>query len=253
MRKLLFVGLMISLCLCIIAVPGYSASVGGAETQGRNKIGVSVDQEFIFDRDMKYVSGTEGIDWGKVEIDSMYRTMGKISYGLLDNLDLYVKLGTADAKIKGPATYNDPSTGPQSGTYVATTSNAFAWGLGAKGTYEFAEDWLLGADVQYLRHRHSADFSYGEESWDGKVLFQEWQVAPYLAKRIGNFTPYAGVKYSDLRMNHKDDYGTVKFKADDNFGMFVGTGYKLNDRLSLNVEGRFIDETAMSVACTYKF
>jgi opacity protein-like surface antigen len=230
-------------------MPAYSASVGGAETQGRNKIGVGVDQEFIFDRDLKYQSGLENVESAKIEIDSMYRTMGKISYGLLDNLDLYVKLGTADAKVKGPMTF----TTVEGGTYTANTSNAFAWGLGVKGNYEFAEDWLLGADVQYLRHRHSADFSWGENSWDGKLLFQEWQVAPYLAKRIGNFTPYAGVKYSDLRVDHKDADGKVKFKADDNFGMFVGTGYKLNDRISLNVEGRFIDETAMSFDATYRF
>ncbi len=251
MKKLLFLSLIISLCSCI-AVSGYAASVGGAETQGKGKIGVGVDQEFIFDRDMKYVKGTEGIDWQKVEIDSMSRTMAKISYGLLDNLDLYAKLGVAGAKMKGNA-YN--SWSGSEGSFGANTNNGFAWGLGAKATYEFAKDWLLGTDVQYLRDSHSgANVSYtGVPDWKAKYTFQEWQVAPYIAKRIGKFMPYAGVKYSDLRVDHKDDYGTVKFKAKDNFGCFTGLGYKITDNFSLNVEGRFIDETAMSIAGTYKF
>lgn len=250
MKKLLFGSLLIFLCL-FIAVSGYAASVGEAETQGKGKVGIGVDQEFIFDRDMKYQKGTENMDWGKVEIDSMSRTMAKISYGLLDNLDLYVKLGAADAKVKGKA--YDSWVGTD-GSFGVNTNNGFAWGLGAKATYELANDWFLGTDVQYLRHKQDGRASYtGDPDWDVKYTFQEWQVAPYIAKRIGKFVPYAGVKYSDLRMNHKDIDGTIKFKADDNFGMFVGTGYKINDRLSLNAEGRFIDETAISVACTYKF
>jgi len=37
------------------------------------------------------------------------------------------------------------------------------------------------------------------------------------------------------------------------FGVFLGTDYKLNDSWSLNLEGRFVDETAMSFAAKYKF
>lgn len=231
-KKLLILVLAIFLCLLPVAI--YAASIGGAETQSKEKVGVSVDQEFVFGRDLKHQSGLEGVGSG-IEIKNMSRTMAKISYGLLDNLDIYTKLGTADVKIKGPG-------------FTAKTSNAFAWAIGAKGTYEFAEDWLLGADIQYLRHKHSANFNFNEVGWDGKIVFQEWQVAPYVAKKIGNFTPYLGVKYSDLRTR-----GAVKLKADDNFGMFTGLSYKINDRLFLNTEYRFVDETAMSVAAVYRF
>lgn len=245
MKRLIVLGIVLVLCLPVIV---YSATIGGAETQGKGETAVGFDQEFVFDRNLKNTKSTdENINFGKVEVDQIYRSMAKISYGLLDNLDVYVKLGTADAKIKSPATY-----GPQYGIYGAKTSNAFVWGLGIKGTYEFAA-WLLGTDIQYLRHRHSTNFSFNDSDWDGKLLFQEWQVAPYLAKRLGNFIPYLGVKYSDLRVTHKDEDDTIKFKADDNFGVFVGSGYKINDRLSLNGEVRFVDETAISFGCTYKF
>jgi len=86
---------------------------------------------------------------------------------------------------------------------------------------------------------------------------QEWHIAPYIAKKLGNFVPYLGVRYSDLRQNYKvvleDESSKIKFKADDNFGVFVGTDFKITDTWKLNLEGRFVDETAMSLGATYKF
>jgi hypothetical protein len=93
---------------------------------------------------------------------------------------------------------------------------------------------------------------------DSKGNFQEWQRAPYIAKKIENFISYFGVKYSDHRAEYKEvdedgDVEKLKFKADDNFGVFLGTDYKVNDVLSLNFETRFIDETAISFGGTYRF
>lgn len=232
-RMMLLILVAFFLCFLFPPVAINAASIGGAETQGKEKVGVGVEQEFS-SRDLKHQSGLESIGSG-IEIKNMSRTMAKISYGLLDNLDIYTKLGTADVKIKGPA-------------FTAKTDNAFVWAIGAKGTYELTKDWFLGANVEYLRHRHSANFNFNGNDWDGKLLFQEWQVAPYVAKKIGNFTPYLGGSYSDLRVK-----GDVKLKADDNFGMFVGSSYKINDRLFLNMEGRFINERAISFGATYKF
>lgn len=42
-------------------------------------------------------------------------------------------------------------------------------------------------------------------------------------------------------------------KADNNVGVFIGSDYNITKNLSVNVEGRFIDETAMSIGATYKF
>jgi outer membrane protein W len=261
MKKLILLSLVSLLCLPLAS---YAASIGGAETQGKGKFAIGLDQEFVFDRDMKFDKASWGeLDSGetvKVEIDSMYRTMVKASYGVLDNLDVYVKLGTADFKMTDVWT----ETGEEWHD-TAKGKNAFAYGFGAKGTYELKDGWFVGADVQYLRHKNKYSGSGYDaldpadtDSWHGKMTFQEWQVAPYIAKKIGNFVPYLGVKYSDLRIKEKsvDDDGdedTIKWKADDNVGVFVGTDYKIADNWKLNLEGRFVDETAMSVGATYRF
>jgi len=258
MKKLIVLALALILC---VPIASYAASIGGAETQGKGKLAIGLDQEFVFDRDMEW----DGANWEldpdeeikDVEIDKIYRTMVKTSYGVLDNLDIYVKLGVADFDGEGKSYESDV----YQGKFEYKGKNAFAYGFGLKGAYPLQNDWLLGADLQYLRHKNkysgkwiSADPADPEETWTGKATIQEWQVAPYIAKKLGNFVPYFGVKYSDLRAKTKDNEGDYeKYKADDNFGVFLGTDYKITENWKLNLEGRFIDETAMSFGATYKF
>ncbi len=248
MRRLILLCLVVFLCFSMTAV---YAAISGAETQGKGKLGIGVEQDIVFNRDMKYAKGTEGLDCQNLKIDSMSRTMTKISYGLLDNLDIYAKLGVANTKAKGKA--NDSFSGEE-GIYNVKANNAFAWGLGAKATYEFDYDWLLGVDAQYLRHKHNGHVTFADsDSWKADYTFQEWQITPYIAKKIGKFLPYAGIGYSNLAMKHKDEDGKVKFKAKKNWGASVGTSYQLTENSSLSIEGRFVDQTAVNLACNYKF
>ncbi len=274
-RKLILLSLVTFLCLPLAV---YASSIGGAETQGKGKVAVGLDQEFVFDRDMKLKSGyyweEDDTIEDKTEIDKMYRTMVKTSYGVFDNLDVYVKLGTADFDGKSSYTIRDVDGSYEIGSLKIKGNNAFAYGFGMKGKYNLENDWIVGCDVQYLRHQHDVKFT---DSWTdynpdgsvdevdsgsgkGKVTFQEWHIAPYIARKIGNFLPYFGVRYSDLRTNYKipdedseDPDSIPKFKADDNVGIFIGTDFKITDNWKLNLEGRFVDETAMSLGATYKF
>lgn len=258
MKKFLVLSLVILFCLPLTV---YAASIGGAETQGKGKIALSSDNEFIFDRDMEWDGASWQLDPSEevkdVEIDKMYRIMAKASYGLLDNLDVYVKLGAADFEAEG----KDYENGVYQGKVNYTGKNAFAYGFGMKGTYALQDNWLLGCDLQYLSHKNKFkgkwipdDPADSEETWTGKATIQEWQVAPYVGYKLGNFVPYFGVKYSDLVAKTKDNEGDwEKYKADDNVGVFLGTDYKIGENWKLNLEGRFIDETAMSFGATYKF
>lgn len=271
MKRIILLSLVIFLCLPLAV---YAASIGGAETQGQGKFSIGLDQEFVFDRDMKFKSIDPALGPGetlemKTEIDKMYRTMVKTNYGVLDNLDVYIKLGIADFESKTNYTWRDTTTGDwEKGNMKLKGDNAFAYGFGAKGTYNLEDDLIIGCDIQYLRHKNdykgtgSWEDSAGlsdEESFKGKITFQEWHVAPYIAKKLESFVPYFGVKYSDLRQEGKieqedgDEDEKVKYEADDNFGVFLGTDYKLGENWALNLEARFIDETAISFGGTYRF
>jgi len=264
MRRLIFLGMVLFLCLPLVAK---AASIGGPETGGKGKVSVGLDQDYIFDREFKTVIDSDTQISFKSKIDGLDRTMAKVSYGILDNLDAYVKLGVAGGKSK--TTYGGGSEGIDvSGSGKAKIGCGFAYGFGLKGTYNLPHDWFfVGADAQYLRHEN--DYKYTSRltmtdptiplsdsepfDWKGKFTVQEWHFAPYIAKTIKDFTPYFGVKYSDLRVKDSSNGSSVNYRAKGNFGVFTGTDYKLGDHWKFNLEGRFIDETALSVSCTYKF
>ena len=130
-------------------------------------------------------------------------------------------------------------------------------------------------DAQYLSYKVDGDFKIdGEDleevfqlmdptfSADSEVEIKEWQVALYVNQTFGNFSPYAGVKYSeydvDFEFKGSGQYLSLKVEgdaeADDNFGIFLGTDiYVIPNLLSINIEARFIDETAGTFGLTYRF
>jgi len=103
-------------------------------------------------------------------------------------------------------------------------------------------------------------------SSDPKTEIKEWQVALYVNQNFGNLSPYAGVKYSNLEADWELDGSGQLFgmeysykaegdlEADDNFGVFLGTDiYIIPNQLSINIEVRFIDETAGTIGVNYRF
>ena len=80
------------------------------------------------------------------------------------------------------------------------------------------------------------------------VDWQEWQVAFGAAKRFKYFLPYLGVKYSDFRESSKN---SVNY-SDNVVGIFVGCAVTPIKAFSIDLQGRFIDETALSIKATYK-
>jgi opacity protein-like surface antigen len=259
MKKIVFLALMVLFCSPLGA---YAAGIGDPETQGQFKFGIGIDQEYVFKRDLEFKSSSPtlfpGLGITNIEVKKMYRSMIKGSFGLFDFLDIYVKLGAADYKFKSDIEY----LGAIVEDFKYNTKWAFAYGGGLKGAYAFKNGLLIGGDLQYLRHKNKIRGLYTDPatgadilSITGKATFQEWQVAPYVGIKIGNFTPYLGAKYSDVRIKakHDEEGYTLKYKADDNVGAFVGISYKIMEKLKLNLEGRFIDETALSFGLTYKF
>ncbi len=260
MKKLIVLSLVLFFCSPLAA---YAASIGGAETQGQGRLAFGLDTAFIFDRELEFKEATglaANQEVKNLEMDEAYQAMLKVSYGLLEDLDVYVKLGVAD--------YEGEAEGYVSGVKATdeklSTDMDFAYGFGLKGICDLGNDWLLGYDLQYLRSKHKAKVTQTTilgaiDSTEYKSgVIQEWHIAPYVARRINNFTPYLGVRYSDVEMKLKSPaesgwLDNIKFESDNNVGVFVGTDYKLGENLVLNLEGRFIDETAMSFACTYKF
>ena len=250
-------------------------SIGGAETQGRGKFGVGLDSEFVLKREFRernFINALPQNVTYKNEIEA-YNTLRetlKISYGIIDNLDIYVKVGleteptyreNIDAFFVGAAAIH--------GISKLRGKNALVYGLGLKGTYPLPYDWLIGCDTQYFRYSTRYRSSGGYDTAGaitgnvvlGTITYSEWHIAPYIAKKFGNFTPYIGAKYSQSELRDKiDSQGDIivfaqgaKYYSLYNVGAFGGLDVNLGEHWRLNLEGRFIDETAASLGVNYKF
>jgi len=193
--------------------------------------------------------------------------------GLHPNVDMFVKLGLASANWEAKA--KEPGYPDEKDEFEDDWD--FAWGIGAKvKIFETPGGLRFLGDAQYLSYEVDGDFKIDGKNFDQALLqelrlldpsttfssdsetkIEEWQVALYVNQTFGNFSPYAGVKYSEYDIDFESK-GSGQFlgapysmevegdaEADDNFGIFLGTDiYVIPNLLSINIEARFIDETA---------
>jgi len=299
MKKTILVGLlMVALSLPSI---GWAATVGNiAETQGAlGQFSLGLEYDGVFNRDMKWDKGSvsetylgvtytdpvpytaDGETIEDAEIDSN-RIFLKGTLGLHPNVDMFVKLGMASANWESMS--KEPGDPDEKLEFEGDWN--FAWGVGAKAKiFETSGGLRFMADAQYLSYKVDGDFKLAgkdfdqailEEFWlddpaatfssDSEIEIKEWQVALYVNQTFGNFSPYAGVKYSDFEIDLEVD-GSGQFfenpyslkvegdaEADDNFGIFLGMDiYIIPNQLSVNIEARFIDETAGTFGVNYRF
>jgi len=286
MRKLIIFLLAVLLVNPLIV---YASSIGGSLTQGKGKFSVGLDGEYVSNRETEresldisnVVSVPSSSMEQKFKFDNLYRGGIKLSYGLLKYLDIYARLGESgfnysDMNLDGAIS---PASLPFSGSAKIKGKNGLVWAAGLKGSYPILKTWYLGCDAQYLRqdnlYKGSGDVQgapipggFLAMRWNGKMTIQEWHIAPYLAKKFstdkfGAFTPYVGGRYSYFGLRDKirtfetGDASIIlqtrRYTADKNWGPFCGLDYSLGEHLTFNVEGRFIDENALSFATTYKF
>lgn len=252
--------------LVLTVIPAQADSIGSPETQGKGKIAVGIDWSYIFNRDLDYEkssrpAGNENYNPKDFKISRGDNTAVKISYGLFDFLDIYAKLGVANYSLKGDVFAGDTKTVIEN----LTARNAFLYGGGFKLAYPLNHGWIIGCDAQFVTSNHKLDFRSVNLTTEAvstaqyaDCIMQEWHLAPSIAKKIGRFTPYLGARYSGFRMNQKNPndpkrWDNLIFSASRNAGVFTGIDWELAKDFKFNIEGRFIDETAISLGAAYRF
>jgi opacity protein-like surface antigen len=215
------------------------------------KIGFSPLFDFINERELSDDNAdVEGnIFSGKFVVSFNERMDIYTILGYATDLECHVKIGGSDIKYD--------------------LEDKFVWGIGFNTIiYEWEDEEIcIFLDGNY---RNIKDIDYETITVDGTVYsksqlgssldaeWEEWQISLGISKKFGYFTPYLGIKYSDVVASAKVTISGTTYDLDDtdsdkNFGIFIGTLINLTDNLSLNVQGRFIDETAVGVELSFKF
>ena len=196
---------------------------------------------------------------GKANFDSMD---GKITVTWKNWLDFYTTLGGIQKfEVKG----NVLASGDK-----LNFDDSFIWGLGvsaiiykseklgvqffADGNYRQTVDMDLNSGVLNGTSFSKSDIPTGL-SVTGK--WQEWQTALGVSKKFQYFIPYAGVKYSDIKATGKVSASgnsvSYSLSSKNKVGPFVGISITPFKALSIDITGRFVDETAVSAAATIRF
>jgi len=270
-------------CLIALGFPygGYAGTVGNpANTdlpttmgafniRGEKKVSIKagLDYEFLMNRDLK----ADGPSTGKINIDKADWIMGRLSCLFFDHIEPYIKVGTAHVKTRW---IDDNIELKLESNYDA------AYAVGGKVLiWDFLRPKLklVGDGFWRTAKLNPDEGSHGIVKLDldnnkSRIDYQEWQTALLLSSEfdVGNadreevlgvslLVPYVGVKYSDVRMRLRSVvsdalyYNPGRVKAKDNFGFFAGCDFTGPNAISVSVEGRFLDETAITAGFTVVF
>jgi len=162
-----------------------------------------------------------------------------LSYGFADWFSVDAKIGLGDVEAKalfqGTARYNVGFAG------------GYGWRAklfddkksGFKGIWGFEHISVHpdGKTIDGLEH---------------DIIWDDWQVHATAYRQLGSMSPYCGLKWSFLYLIRKIDDDRSRRHSHDPIGLIVGTDIQMNDYLFVNIEGRFIDETALSTGFTVK-
>ncbi len=209
-----------------LAAPCY-----GPRMPAKNRWILGYESDFIFKRKL-------ADNYGTMRSFQHFFTM---SVGIFDWLSLDGKLGIGDVKT-------------WAGDYPAVK-----YDYGFSGAYGFRikvlDDQKHGL-TGILGFQHISVHPPGKNIDDNKnqCIVDDWQASVLISKKIKDFGPYLGLKVSECDLIHRlNETGRKRRKSELAPGLFVGADYYIKDRIKLNIEARFLDETAVSGGASYIF
>lgn len=214
--------------------------------------------DFVADGRMKqYDQGHGRVDTYEQDTNS-----GTVTINILDRLDVYGVFGSS--RTQADWRFTDPATGTVTRIDLET-KYCFLWGAGARAIlYEWCNT-SLGLGGRYSSCNYRPEWLTADglvQSVDGSHFqWREWQINLDVSYKIDLFTPYIGVKYSNARTHMKDFSvplsssltGSNSFENRVPVGLYVGCALSTGKYFMLNIEGRLLDEEAVTISGDFRF
>lgn len=195
-------------------------------------------------------------------IDNYIQTTqsGTVTLDLLNRWDIYGVFGGSDTQTDWRFIYQDVVSRME----LKTECN-FLWAVGSRAILYQRRNANLGVGGRYsacnyqpkklYRNGISVPVAGTHYHW------HEWQVNVDISFTICYFTPYIGCKYSNAKANimnfpvplSPDGAGNAHFDNKNSTGLYLGCGISSGDYLMINLEGRFVDEEAVTVTAEIRF
>lgn len=192
-----------------------------------------------------------------------------------DRFDIFATLGVSKFYLEGNRRSFTEDVVAR-GLYEVESNSEFSWSIGARGSLWECGCTTLGAEFQYFQSRphitRIVDFRGSGDATSGGHLinptsivgskYYEWQFGLGISHRINFLVPYAAVKWSGARLHLGEARGLfgnagtatlLDLKNDKLWGYAIGVSLVDCEKMSLTVEGRYADETALYVNGQIRF
>lgn len=223
--SLVFGLLILSLTNCAHAAPCY-----GTKMPQKGKIFMGIETHTIFKR---YLED----EFGKLRSTQRFLLL---SYGVYDWLSIDLKGGAGNIK-QHPL-----------GSDEADYSTSFAGGYGIRARLLERNNFKAVLGFQHISV-HPMSNHVGDAK--DRAILDDWQWSLLASYRLKRITPYAGGKWSRVDYIHKVDDDRKRRMSDltKSIGVVAGCDFEISRRIWLNLEGQFVDGTAMAASLNYSF
>jgi len=163
-----------------------------------------------------------------------------ISYGITDWLTLDLKGGAGN-------THQTPDGGDEI-SYPAYMAGGYGFRI---RLYE--QDAMKA--VFGFQHISVHPYSVFVGNVKHKAVIDDWQLSFLGSYALKHFTPYAGARWSRMDYIHwtEDERDRVKSDLDRSFGIITGVDIPVHEKVWINVEGDFVDATAVTASLNFHF
>lgn len=214
-----------------VAQRGFAAPSYGTDMPKKGEWVKALETNIVFKRKLDK-------SYGKFKSEQYFFDL---SYGVSDRVVVDLKVGMGNVNYEQTDSYGLDYDAHFAGGYGFRVCVLDLPRRSVKGVFGF----------QHISVHPLAEIIEGDKN---KVILDDWQISALVSKDFHIFTPYLGAKLSRSDLIHElNGVRKRKKSGDPSLGLVVGTDLRLRERFKLNVEGRFIDETALSTRISCPF
>lgn len=261
MKKLLLVAISTAACALSASPVGnpaspmmYKSGVTGEE-EGELSFRAGYLGDFVTHRKVRIKDQPKNVKETSKFKRNFHGVEGVFNFN--ERIDILGRIGYANHTLFSPTT-----------SLKAKTKYALAYGIGVRADVYEMDNIAFAVHGNYSRDSSKikkATTVMGVSPLTGKCKLHDktWDVGATVTQQMDNIAPYLGVQYTKNRtlvdINQAAfDGGSIftsktKFKNRKNLGVVAGVGMVYNEKASLNLEGRFLQETAFGVSAQFRF
>ncbi len=196
--------------------------------------------EYCFSKKMQWQDGP----FAKVNESKYFLQMGEVSFNFINRLEPYFALGVSSFDI-------EDNRGPL-GKVDLETKNNFTWKVGSRVCLLYFKKLALGLDASFLKTNSHVDvlkINKIKVKKPKNFSYDQWQVSMGITYPLQWFHPYVGLSYQSFRSKIQN----LELEPKNHMGPYVGFTINQNKLGSLSIEGRFVNETAITLDAKLRF